>query len=291
MSGGRSSLRVSPPGLVVAATLLATLSSRGAEAQWVEAPGQGWVDVSVYHLDTHDAFQFDGEVREFDPFTQGHAVNTAVFVTVALGLFDGVDAWVQAPYQRLQFDDLGGERLRSGIGDTRLFLRVQPLRYLGIGLPLAIRGGVKVAVGDFAVESEVIPLGDGQRDWELMLELGHSFYPIPAYVSGWVGHRWREPNEEASRDFGDEVFFLVSAGAERGRFGLSAILEGWDGDSPVIERIPVPNASRSMLQLTPTVSFAVGPGAVKAGVRVPLSGKNLPAGNALVIGYFSRLGL
>ena len=217
MSGGWTLTRVSLSGFAAAAILLATLSPAAAEGQWVEAPRQGWVDLSVYHLNTRDAFPVDGEVRAFNPFTEGHAVSTAVFVTVALGLFEGVDAWVQAPYQRLRFDDLGGERLRSGLGDTRLFLRVQPLRYFGSGLPLAIRGGVKVPAGDFAVESEIIPLGDGQRDWELMLELGHSFYPFPAYVSGWVGHRWREPNVEAARDFGDEVFFLVSAGAERGR--------------------------------------------------------------------------
>ena len=193
-----------------------------ASAQWVEPPGRGWLDLSVFHLDTREAFHSGGEVRAFDPFTQGHAVSTSVFATVAVGLARGIDGWVQIPYQRLRFDDLGGDRLRTGIGDTRFYLRVQPGLYFGSEFPLAIRGGAKVPVGDFAVDAEVIPLGDGQTDWELVLELGHSFYPLPAYVSAWLGHRWREANPKSRRDFGNEVFFLLSGGIEFGRLGRAS---------------------------------------------------------------------
>ncbi len=259
-------------------------------AQWVEPPGRGWVDVSVFHLDTRDAFHADGAVRAFDPFTQAHAVSTSAFVTVALGLLPGVDAWLQVPVQRLRFDDLGADRLRTGVGDTRAYLRVQPGHHFGSGVPVAIRAGAKIPVGDFAVDAEIIPLGDGQRDWELVLELGRSLHPVPAYVSAWIGHRWREENRRSRRDFGDEVFFLLSGGMEFGRLGASLIVEGWDGGVPVIEDLPIPTASRSMLRLTPSLSHALGAGSAKAGVQVPLRGTNLPAGNTLVIGYFVRFG-
>ena len=276
--------------ILAACVVLATLASRAPEAgaQWVEPPGRGWLDLSGFHLDTREAFHSDGDVRAFDPFTQGHAVSTSVFATVAVGLLHGIDAWVQVPYQRLRFDDLGGERLRTGIGDTRLYLRVQPGRYLGSEFPLAIRGGAKVPVGDFAVDAEIIPLGDGQTDWELVLEVGHSFYPVPAYVSAWVGQRWREANLESRRDFGDEVFFLLSGGIELGRLGASVIAEGWDGGVPVIEGLSIASASRSMLRVTPSVSYSLGAGAARFGMQIPLSGSNLPAGNTLVIGYFIR---
>ena len=193
---------------------------------------------------------------------------------------------------RLRFDDASDDRLRSGIGDTNFYLRIRPLHYLGSDFPLAVRGGVKVPVGDFAVASDVIPLGDGQTDWELMAEIGHSFWPFPAYVNGWVGYRWRKPNVQARRDFGDEGFFLAQAGGNRGALGFQLLVEGMKSvTTGVFEGIPVPNAERALLQVTPKVSYAVGPGTLSVGARIFLAGKNLPAGTSLVLGYFSRWSL
>ena len=147
-------------------------------------------------------------------------------------------------------------------------------------------------VGDFAVDSEVIPLGDGQTDWEVMAELGHSFFPINAYVNGWVGYRWREANEQAQRDFGDEAFFLAQVGGNYGDVGLQLIVEGMKTvTTPVIEGVRLPNAERSILQITPKVSYGVGPGMLSLGARVFLDGRSLPAGTSVVAGYFTRWGL
>lgn len=259
---------------------------RPGAAQWVEEPGSGWADLTVYHQDTREQFGIDGERQRI--FADGHSIATAVFLTVAAGLVRGVDAWAQVPWQRLEFDDAAGERLRSGIGDSRFYLRVKPTEYLGFDLPLAVRGGVKVPVGDFQVASEVIPLGDGQTDWELMLELGRSFWPFPAYVNGWVGYRWRERNAESRQDWGDETFFLLQGGVRTGPVELQLIAEGFDGRTPVLERVRVPNAKRQMFQVTPLVGYEIGPGSVRAGARVPVAGKNLAAGTTAVVGYFTR---
>ncbi len=255
-------------------------------AQWVESPGRGWIDVSVYHLDTREAFEFDGRVRDF--FADGHAVSTSVFLTLAAGLAPGVDGWVQVPYHRLRYDDARDDRLRTGIGDTNLYLRAAPLSYLGFDFPFAIRGGAKISVGDFAVNSEVIPLGDGQTDWEVIAELGHSFWPTNAYANGWIGYRWRKPNDAAQRDFADEAFFLAQVGGIVRSVGLQLIVEGMKSvTTPVIEGVALPNAERSILQITPKASYSLGPGMLSLGARVPVDGKNLPAGTALVVGYFS----
>ena len=142
--------------------LALALVAPAVEAQWIEAPGKGWADLTFYHLDTREAYEFDGEVRDF--FADGHAITNSGFLTMALGLVRGVDAWAQVAYHRLRFDDAKEDRLRSGIGDSSFHLRVAPLSYLGVDFSFAIRGGVKVALGDFAVDSDIIPLGDGQRD-------------------------------------------------------------------------------------------------------------------------------
>ena len=288
-SGGDGHARVDRGSWMAVACVfvgLLLVPTGAALGQWVESPGEGWIDVTLYHQDTRELFWIDGERQEF--FSEGHAVNTSLFFTVAGGILPGVDGWMQLPYHRLRYDDTAGERLRSGLGDSRFYLRASPLRLLGSSFPLSIRGGVKVPVGDFAVAADVIPLGDGQTDWELMLELGHSFHPLPLYVSGWVGYRWRKMNEESLQDFGDERFFLVQGGGEWRDFGAQVVVEGWDGATPIIEGIALPNAERRMLQLTPNVSYPVGPGEAKVGARLSLAGKNLPAGTALVLGYFTR---
>ena len=61
--------------------------------------------------------------------------------------------------------------------------------------------------------------------------------------------------------------------------------------TPVIEGILLPNAERSMLQVTPKISYGVGPGVISLGARVPLGGKNLPGGTSVVVGYFTNWSL
>lgn len=259
-------------------------------AQWIEDPGRGWIDLTVYHQDTREAYDSRGTVRPFA--AGGHAVSTSAFMTVAAGLAPGLDAWAQTPYHRLRYDDTVRDRLRTGIGDTRLYLRTAPLRYLGIDFPFAVRGGVKVPVGDFRVDAEVIPLGDGQPDWELLAEVGHSFHPSPTFVSGWIGYRWRELNEDTKRDYGDEAFFLAKGGLSSGRWSFELVAEGLETVSdPSVSGLQVESLERRLLSLTPVVGVTAGPGTVTLGARFTVAGQNLPAGHAFTVGYFSRWGL
>ena len=272
--------------LVVSAGLLPVPAGDGAHAQWVEEPGKGWLALAAYHQDTRDRFGTSGEVREL--FAQGRAVTTSSFLTAALGIAPGLDMWSQLSFHRLRYDDLAGDRASTGIGDTRLWLRLAPLEWVGSELPFAIRGGVKVPLGDFDVDAEIIPLGDGQRDWEVMAELGHSFWPRSVYLSGWAGYRWRGENTESRKDFGNEVFYFLQVGGRLGPLGYKLALDGWDGASGVTEGIPIPSFQRDLVQLQPSLLYDVGPGQIEAGARFALRGRNLPAGTALMFQYFSR---
>ena len=258
-------------------------------AQWVEPPGQGWVQVSVYHHDSRDEFGLNGEKRPIR--LEGHAVATSVFATAAVGLVSGVDAWLQVPVHRISYTDVLPRRVRSGVGDVRVFVRASPTQILGSGFPFAIRGGAKFSVGDFPLDAEIIPLGEGQTDLELMAEVGHSFWPRSEYLMGWVGYRWRLANEERRIDFGDEAFFYVAGGGMVRALNWKLALEGWDGRAWVQEGIVLENARRDMLQVLPTIGFTWGPGQVEVGARVPLTGRNLVAGPAWILGYFFRFGL
>jgi len=253
--------------------------------QWIEEPGSGWVQLTIYHQDTRDEYGPDGQVKPF--FAGGHAVMTSVFVTAAGGVIRGVDAWVQAPVHSLVFSDLIARREKTGPGDPKLFLRVGPeLLGLPAPAPVALRAGVKFPVGEFPVDAEIIPLTEGQRDYEVMIELGHSFWPRAAWVQGWVGYRWREKNERIDRDPGDEWFGFAKVGGQLGRFMLMLSGEALIGRTPRLVGVPVANARRSLYQLMPALGYRLGPGNLELGGHLQLAGRNLPAGPVVTLGYF-----
>ena len=271
--------------LAAAVFLLAATGGESA-GQWVETPGNGWIALAVYHQDTRTRFGMQGTVRPF--FAEGRAVTTSSFLTTAVGLARGVDLWTQFSFNRLRYDDVAGERASTGIGDARAWLRFAPLSWLGVATPFAIRAGAKVPVGDFDVDAEIIPLGDGQRDWEAMAEIGHSFWPRSLYLSGWAGYRWREENAESWKDFGNELFYYVQFGGRVGRMGYRLAMDGWDGASGVTEGIRIPGFQRDLVQLQPSLLYDVGPGQFEVGARFALRGRNLPAGTTFMAQYFSR---
>jgi len=280
--------------LVAAATLLARPPA--GEAQWVEEPGKGWGSLTIYHQDTRHYFGIMGNKRPF--VLDGHAVATSGFLTADIGLFPGVDVWIQPSFHRLWFRDAAGRQVSRGPGDARFYLRISPLRALGRAVPLAIRGGVKIPLGDFDVGSplnpgagQLIPLGDGQTDYEMLVEMGRSFYPKPLYLMGWLGYRWRAKNTSTGVDYGDERFFLAAAGGELGRVSYKLTLDAIYGEAPRTSGGPAPGAEREILRVNPTLALPLGPGLVEVGVRRPLSGKNLPAGTDFTVGYFTRWAL
>lgn len=272
-----------PPAIFAIATVC--LPAAGT-AQWVEPPGLGWASFSFFHQNTRSSFDVTGNKGSFPG--GGHAVSTQGFMTLALGLADGLDTWTQFSFQRLRFDDLAGGRTSTGPGDIRLYLRYNPLTLLGSNAPVAIRGGVKLPLGDFDVGSNVIPLADGQRDWEVMLELGQSLDPAPFYFQGWVGYRWREGRDGGQVDYGDEKLFYAALGGTAG-VQFKVAVEGWHGGTPLFDGVLAPGAEREMIRIQPSLLQNVGAGQVEIGVRWPLAGKNLPSGPDLVLGYFVRL--
>ena len=273
-------------GFALAALALSFLASPGY-GQWIEPQGQGWASFSMYYLDTREQFSPAGEVRNF--VLDGHAQTASSFLTVAMGIAPGVDVWIQPSYHRLEFADLVGTRISWGFGDTRLYVRTAPLRLLGSDFPFAIRAGTKLPT-DFESGTELIPLGDGQRDWEVMAEVGHSFWPRPFYAAAWAGYRWREAGDTGG-DFGDERFFNVSVGGGGDLLGFKIQLEGWYGGVPTFGGLTGVGQEREMVRLSPSLLVTAGPGQVELGSRLPLTGQNLATGPEIVVGYFTRLSL
>lgn len=262
-----------------------------AAAQWVEAPGHGWVQLSVYHHVTRERFAADGGLEPLFN-EEGQSVTTSVFLTGTVGVVRGVDLWAQVPYHRLEFNDVAAARSNAGLSDPRVYVRVGAPA-VGRDWPVAVRAGVKLPAGAFDRDAEIIPIGEGQRDVELIAEAGTVFPGTPLYAMGWLGYRWRARNDETGFEPGDEAFALVGLGESEGRVAWKLVAEGFYGFDPTQrvatgQELTLSQERRELLQLLPTVGWNVGPGTAELGLRLPLAGRNMPSGPALTVGYFLR---
>jgi hypothetical protein len=271
------------PLAVLIGILLSVLTPTDGLGQWIEPPGTGWVQLQGAHHDTRTRFDENGTV---EPYLKEDArsITTTIRLTGALGVWRGADVWIDVPYHRLAFNDVTRDRLTTGIADPRVFVRVGPSLVGVDDLPLAfaLRGGVKFPVGDFRINAEKISLSQGQRDWELLLEVGKSLHPWPVYVMGWAGYRWREVNKKTGFKPMNERIAYLAAGGHVNRFQWKVAVDGFSGRPTEIFSAN----RRELVQLIPRVGWRVGPGAIEAGARVPLHGRNLPAGPAFTLGYF-----
>ncbi len=257
------------------------------------APGSGHVENMLFHLDTRSHYDGTGNARDF--FAQGRLIVTSSITNVAAGLLDGVEVRGQLPVHRLSFQEVSGSRDRTGVGDPRVEVRLGP-QLLGappdpFGIDLVVRGGVKLPGEDFPVDAQIIPLTEGQRDWELALEFGRSLADGLVNLQGWAGYRWRERNESIERDPGNERFGFLSVGGPLpsvdpfGSVGWSLGAQWLSGSPHRLVGVRVPSTRREILEFFPRLTAPVGPGWAGVGARIPASGRNLPAGTAFSLSY------
>lgn len=273
------------------AVLAIPILPSAAEAQWALDRGDGWTQLTVFRHETSEEFERDGEVDEFP--NDGRSVTTSFFLTTAVGVADGLDLWAQVPLQSLSFEDAGSDLRKTAVGDTKLWVRAGPRLFseeVARALPfsLAVQAGVKLPVSDFPVDSEIIPVTDGQRDWEVMAQVGKSLHPVPLYAKAWLGFRWRERNDEVLTDFGDELFGLAEVGGRVGPLPWRVTVNGIWGDPHVKEGIRLESSAREIVEILPVVGVPTGPGGLRLefGGRFPVDGRNLPAGPAIRTGFY-----
>ncbi|MFB6248967.1 MAG: transporter [Salinibacter sp.] len=269
--------------------LLSVVLAPPAHGQWVEPPGTGWVKVQVAHQDARSKFNRNARLTPFDS-ENARSIRTAVRMTGAFGLWRGLDVWADIAYYRLAFNDVQANRLQTGVADPRLYLRAGPslLGFPNLPFAVALRGGVKLPVGQFALDANTISISQGQRDWDLILEVGKSLHPWPVYVVVWGGYRWREENPETETKPGDERLFHVAVGGTAAPFTWKLAVDGLFGRPPVRTDfgLVLENDRRELVQVIPTVGWQVGPGTIEAGARIPVHGRRFPASPTFTLGYF-----
>ena len=165
--------------------------------------------MSAYGQRATEFFNPNGDRQ---PFLANSRFDTrSLFLTGAVGITPGVEIWAQVPIHKLNVESAGGDSRSSGVGDIRIAARLGS-ELVGLDLPLSLRLGSKIPGSDFPVDATILPLTEGQRDWEVSLESGFRLADRSTFIMGWVGYRWREENKEAARKPGNELFAALAVG-------------------------------------------------------------------------------
>jgi hypothetical protein len=245
-------------------------------------PGAGWIQLSFYGQNAAQRFDFAGDRQPF--FAAGEARTRSAYLTASVGIFEGLDVWAQAAVHDLRYQDEGGARERTGLGDVRIAARGSA-SLIGVAVPVAVRVGVKLPGNEFPVDATILPLSEGQTDVEISVETARALAGDALYALGWVGHRWRFGQTTAARQPGDEWFVHLGLGGHHRsvRWQLGADL--LHGGAPSQQGVTLTSDRRRLIQLNPSAAWTAGPGEVDVGAHVPISGRNLPSDPGFSVGY------
>ena len=220
----------------------------------------------------------------------GNTNRTPSFSKGLYGVTDRLDLGLQVPYFDQSFANaaFAAPRTDTGLSDIRALAK---FRLLAQPLVLAFKTGVKVPTGEFKNEDGLIPVGEGQWDFDFVGQVGRSFWPLPLYGNIDLGYRVRTRNEQIDRDPGDEWFLNAELGYQLVRqlmlLGKCEVLHS----SPAIVFGGIEAEIKRITYLTPALLYTVGQRTtVEAAVRFSLNGRNFPAGRQLVLGLATTLG-
>lgn len=259
-----------------------------AHAQWTQGrAGKVWVKSALFWQRTGQEFDAVGNRRE--RIDQGTSNSRAVFTDVIVGLHPRLDLWIQVPYLDLAFSSPAEDLRSRGFGDLRAWLRWQPFR-IAESTPVTLRVGAKAPLGFAPLDVTIVPLGEGQWDFEIFGEIGHSFWPKPAYAELWLGYRERLANTTTVKDPGAEYVVLAEGGINPSAGTLLKLtLDGFVGRNWIVEGVETSSSRRILtLQLGGAVR-TLGPVWVELGGRFPLVGRAFPAGPQLVVALSGQL--
>ena len=278
--------------LLVGLILLGAAADVGAGA-WTLQRGQFWSKLTYFQQHTEEWYVGKGRgtpgTRAPYDF-EGQYESRAVFFEGLYGVTDRLDFGLQVPYFDQSFANIAfaEPRTDTGLSDIHALAK---FRLLAKPLVLAFKAGIKMPTGEFKNEDGLIPVGEGQWDFDFVGQVGRSFWPLPLYGNIDLGYRVRTRNEQIDRDPGDEWFLNAEVGYQLVRqlmlVGKCEVLRS----SPAIVFGGIEAEIKRITYLTPALLYAVGHRTtVEAAVRFSLNGRNFPAGRQFVLGLATTLG-
>ena len=283
--------------LLVGLALLGAAADVDAGA-WTLQRGQFWGKLTYFQQHTEEWYV--GKGRRDAPGTRapydfaGQYESRAIFFEGLYGVTDRLDLGLQVPYFDQSFTNIptniafAEPRTDTGLSDIRALAK---FRLLAQPLVLAFKVGVKMPTGEFKNEDGLIPVGEGQWDFDFVGQVGRSFWPLPLYGNIDLGYRVRTRNEQIDRDPGDEWFLNAEMGYQLVRqlmlVGKCEVLRS----HPAVVFGGIEAEIKRITYLTPSLLYTIGQRTtIEAAIRFSLNGRNFPAGRQLVLGLATTLG-
>ncbi len=234
--------------------------------------------------DTTERYFLDGERIPY--FFDGRNQTRALFFEYVGGLTNRMDIKVQLPVFDVSFDDLSDERQSAGLGD----LRIEP-RYNLIRDPvvLTVGGTIKFPTGEFINDAEIVPVGEGQYDFDVFAEVGRSLWPANGYVTGKIGYRFRTENPETGIAFGDEILWSTELGYRFSpKLSSKILFRGLHGFESTSFGLDIQTLRREIVYIEPGIHLNLTPThGIELTVPISLRGRNWPAGPVFTVNFIS----
>ena len=261
-------------------------SSSSVEAgAWTIPMRKSFFQVGFMFQDTTERYFLDGDRIPY--FFDGRNRTQALFFQLTHGLTDKLEVEAQIPLFNISFDDFADDRMSTGPGDLRITGRYS----LSVD-PVAVVVGstVKFPTGEFVNDAEIVPVGEGQYDFDVFAELGRSLWPKPGWVSGKIGYRWRTENPETGIDFGGELIWNIEFGYRiKGPVTAKLLARGLHGGSSTSFGISIPTLKREAVYVEPAVIIDFDPSrGLELSVPFTVRGRNWPAGPIVNVKFFQR---
>lgn len=253
---------------------------------WTLPKGRLWVKSSLFYQSTDEQFCTGNltfcdrhERGPFNPFIGGRSRSLVVFNEAAYGLTGWLDVGVQIPYYSLEFRDLSNPtRPRTQkVGDIRFYAKY---RMLAEPFVASIRLGAKSPTGGVNVDSEVVPIGEGQWDIEVYGDIGRSLTAFSGYVNLSVGYRQRTVNKDFDFKPGDEFMVLAEGGwSITSRIMAKGTVDYFVSAHPRSLGITFTQNRRELLVVAPALLVTpIRTLTLETMVRFPVTGQAIPAG-------------
>jgi len=222
----------------------------------------------------------------------GHYQSRALFFDLFYGLTHRFDLGIQIPYFHQTFENMGFRpaNTASGFSDIRFFSKFNILQNPFL---LTIKLGAKAPTGKFENQDGIIPVGEGQWDFDFITQIGRSFWPLPIYATLDLGYRLRLKNDTISRDPGDEWFYHAEIGYQpREKLRIAFKAEGIRGNASHIFNIEIPRDVKRITYFAPTLVIAPYQNLnLETTLRISAGGRNFPAGHMWAVGISYTGGL